>query len=472
MYFWPVVIAFLLSIAARGQDFFLATDKVFASSTSQWLCTELEKGQPGYYSSTIQARMYYRPSEMERSLVPAELLPDSSTQLQFYRLYFPEAPASLGRFQKLKALTDLYIPLIDKQLMLYKLPREWKYLALILSGLSPVHTSADGRAGIWSLDYYVARSYGLRIDELVDERRGGDFTSLAAIQYLSDLYIQFESDPVPVILAYTQSMAAAKYWMTEESKQVKDLSQQQTLILQFLAYSTALFHSTSTPHQLNACFDILGQFDPVRFEAPVAYKALEVLLAQRNDALRAMNPVFYGNIVPGNYIRVPFMLDKAAAARYVLLKDSIYQWKPSSPEVKPVTEDVVFHTVRRGESLGSIAKKYKVSVQRLKQWNHIRKDRIDVGQRLKIIRPGKKVAPPSSTEESSTSAPREQQAPQSTAKPAGQKDTALVHTVRSGDSLWKISRKYGVTERQIKQWNKCGDDLRPGQKLKIYRNKR
>lgn len=466
-----LIIAFSVSLAGHGQDYYQETNAVLAASAAQWLCEALQEGDKAYYSSTPQARVFYKPSEMERSLVPFEFLPDSSAQLRLYRLYFPSSSENNGRFQKLKALCDLYFPLIEKQLIQYKIPREWKFLALILSGLSPTHTSSDGRAGIWNLDYYVARSYGLRIDETIDERRGGDFTSLAAIQYLSDLYIQFEGQTVPVIIAYTQSMAAAKYWMEQRSQGKANLTIRQRDILHTLAYTHALFHATGTPHQLNACFDILGQFDPVRFEQPVLYKALQDVLDQSDAVLRAMNPVFCGVSIPGSYSRVPFMLDKAAAARYALLKDSIFQWKPATPKVAVVGDDVVFHTVRRGESLGSIAKKYKVSVSKLKQWNHIRKDRIDVGQRLKIIRPGNKeiaATPPPDVQHLPDSSSTVTKPPKPPIQP---KEFAIVHTVKSGDSLWKIGRKYGVTERQIKQWNKCGDDLRPGQKLKIYRKR-
>lgn len=89
------------------------------------------------------------------------------------------------------------------------------------------------------------------------------------------------------------------------------------------------------------------------------------------------------------------------------------------------------HTVKRGETLFSIANTYKVSVGDIKAWNNLQGNSIQYGQRLKI----------GGTEEArSTSTTRE---------PA----TSSYHTVRSGETLFSIANRYGVTVNQLKAWN-------------------
>ena len=97
------------------------------------------------------------------------------------------------------------------------------------------------------------------------------------------------------------------------------------------------------------------------------------------------------------------------------------------------------HTVKSGENLSVIAKKYKCTITELKKWNNLKSNTLQIGQKLKVY-------PPS---ESS--------------------GATVIHTVKSGDNLWDISRKYGVTVEQIRSLNGLSSKavLKIGQKLKI-----
>ena len=111
----------------------------------------------------------------------------------------------------------------------------------------------------------------------------------------------------------------------------------------------------------------------------------------------------------------------------------------------------ITHTVRPGESLWAIARKYGATVTQLKKWNGLRSDRISPGQKLVVYASGTKYAGGSGT--------------------SGKKGKTkkVVHVVRSGESLWSIARKYGTTVNDIKRWNKLGSStLRVGQKLVLY----
>ncbi|MFU8843707.1 MAG: LysM peptidoglycan-binding domain-containing protein [Bacteroidales bacterium] len=110
------------------------------------------------------------------------------------------------------------------------------------------------------------------------------------------------------------------------------------------------------------------------------------------------------------------------------------------------------HTVKNGETLGSIAAKYSCSVNDLKQWNNLKSDQIHPDQKLRIANPKTTAA---------TSPKETSQAPSA---------DYIYHVVRKGDTLWDIARLYdGVTVDQIKKLNNIENSnrLKPGQKLKV-----
>ena len=113
----------------------------------------------------------------------------------------------------------------------------------------------------------------------------------------------------------------------------------------------------------------------------------------------------------------------------------------NSNPVERSTEQKI-HTVKSGENLSVIAKKYKCTVTELKRWNNLKSNTLQIGQKLKVY-------PPANGSSSS-----------------GGK---IVHTVKSGDNLWDISRKYGVSVEQIRKLNGLSSKavLKVGQKLVI-----
>ena len=122
----------------------------------------------------------------------------------------------------------------------------------------------------------------------------------------------------------------------------------------------------------------------------------------------------------------------------------------SQPVMRSTTQKV--HTVKSGENLGVISRKYKCSVTDLKEWNNLKNNTIKVGQKLKVYPP---------EEEESQKA--------STTKSGGY----LIYTVKSGDNLWDIAKKFdGVTVEQLKKLNGLNSKgaIKVGQKLKIKKS--
>ncbi len=169
--------------------------------------------------------------------------------------------------------------------------------------------------------------------------------------------------------------------------------------------------------------------------------------------------------VPGETTTVYHIVKKGEtlseiASRYGVKVSDLVRWnglKSSTIRVgqrlrvelseEPLESRELVHVVRRGESLWSIARRYGVTVSDIKRWNNLRSDRLSPGQRLVLKGSGGTLA-------------------KRTTKRKGKK---LAHTVRRGESLWSIARRYGVTISDIKRWNGLKSDvLRPGQKLVIY----
>ena len=145
-------------------------------------------------------------------------------------------------------------------------------------------------------------------------------------------------------------------------------------------------------------------------------------------------------------IRLPYN----AAATFVNNSDSIYAYSESLQEKYVAVDAPIVHRVKKGEYLGGIANKYHTTIGRIKNWNNLSSNNLRIGQKLVIyINPD--------------SAPNSQSTTKRNSK------GEIIYTVKSGDTLWDIARKYmGVSVAQIEQLNNITyRDLKPGLTLKI-----
>ncbi len=116
-----------------------------------------------------------------------------------------------------------------------------------------------------------------------------------------------------------------------------------------------------------------------------------------------------------------------------------------------------YHTVVAGESLYKISKLYNVTIEDLRSWNNLTDNNLKLGQELKVSEPEEVVTPTAKT----TSEDKPAASPTSTSG-------SSYHTVAAGESMYQISRKYGVTIKDIMEWNKKSDfNVAPGEKLFI-----
>ncbi|RMF94221.1 MAG: LysM peptidoglycan-binding domain-containing protein, partial [Candidatus Schekmanbacteria bacterium] len=118
----------------------------------------------------------------------------------------------------------------------------------------------------------------------------------------------------------------------------------------------------------------------------------------------------------------------------------------------------IIHKVRRGENLWLISRKYGVTISSLMKWNNIRyANRIKPGQPIKVY-----------LERVALSSKKNSTVQRTESKNSSTNET-IIYKVKKGDSLWSISKKYGVSIENIKRWNnlKYSNRLMPGDELRI-----
>ena len=121
------------------------------------------------------------------------------------------------------------------------------------------------------------------------------------------------------------------------------------------------------------------------------------------------------------------------------------------------------HVVKQGETLFSISKVYEVTIDQLRSWNNLSGNQISIGQRLIVS------APVSSTPPVESSPPTEIPPTQQPISPENTDTELIRHQVRTGETLFNLSRRYGVSVNDIRSWNNLNSNLLEiGQVLNIH----
>jgi membrane-bound lytic murein transglycosylase D len=171
------------------------------------------------------------------------------------------------------------------------------------------------------------------------------------------------------------------------------------------------------------------------------------------------------SIIQAESLVLLYVAKQVSGSQGFLLNQSVFTWEDSWKK----------HKVTKGQTLAVVAKKYNVTTSQIKQWNGLKSNSLKSGQVLKIKTRVKKTISITESDPVATAQKamgEETAASDSTAvKPAPKPAPApksQVYTVRKGDTLNLIARKYGVTIAEMKKWNpKLTDRLQVGQKITI-----
>ncbi|MCA0958651.1 LysM peptidoglycan-binding domain-containing protein [Muricauda ruestringensis] len=372
--------------------------------------------------------------------------------------------------QRMMTASQFYFPLFEQELDNQDIPLEIKYLAIVESALNPKARSRVGAKGLWQFMYSTGKMYGLDVSSYVDERHDPIMATKAASKYLSRLYdifgdwdlalAAYNSGPGNVNKAIRRSGGYENYWNIRPFLPRETAGYLPAFLATMYIFEYAEEHGLQYKRAERAYFET----DTVHVKNLITFDQISKLVDIGKEELEMLNPAYKLNIIPKvegkNYaLRLPV----SKIGKFVSNEEEIYAYakkeldsmeKPLPSMIK--AQDQIRYRVKSGDYLGKIAERYGVGVSQIKRWNGLRSNNLRVGQRLTIFPRKPYIAKKSSNNSSS----------KSNGKVA---DGSKIHTVRSGDSLWTISKKYpGVSIENLREWNGIsGNNLKPGTKLKL-----
>ncbi|MDA3905376.1 MAG: LysM peptidoglycan-binding domain-containing protein [Bacteroidales bacterium] len=363
---------------------------------------------------------------------------------------------------RMLGLAEIYFPLFEASLDKYNIPLEIKYLAVVESALNPTAGSRAGAKGLWQFMYATGKMYGLNQTSLVDDRFDPYKATEAACQHMLDLFAiyndwnlvlaAYNSGPGNVNRAIRRAGGVKDYWAIWPFLPRETRGYIPAFIAVNYVFNYAAEHNIfpSDPGILYNQIDSITVRDAISFDQIAEFMNLPI------EDVKFLNPAYKEGIIPAvNGQKYVLRLPRKYINYFIDHEDSLYAFKSEKgiehekllAKIKEAKQRSI-HFVRSGENLGLIAQKYRTSVSRLKAWNGLRNSRIYPGQKLIVYNAGNA---PTTSNVSKRNPP-----------------INGYHTVKYGENLGLISKKYGVSVNQIKSWNDINSNLiKPGQKLRV-----
>ena len=308
---------------------------------------------------------------------------------------------------------NFYMPIFEQALDTYQLPLELKYLPIIESALNPTAVSRVGATGLWQFMLATGKAYGLEVTSVTDDRRDPVKSSFAAARYLRDLYELF-GDWNLVIAAYNcgpeninrairRSGGQRDYWkiypyLPKETR---------GYVPAFIAANYAMTYYCE--HGICPMTSKLPvKTDTVMVTQNVSFQQIAQVCNLDVDMIRSLNPVYRREMIYGYSKPSPLRLPVNDVARFIDMEDSIYAMASHQQVKRPEVEvderpkqqptarqrtttttntrrnQAVYVKVKRGDTLGAIARRNRTTVQKIKQLNGMRSDVIQVGKSLRV----------------------------------------------------------------------------------------
>jgi membrane-bound lytic murein transglycosylase D len=370
------------------------------------------------------------------------------------RNWYLKHPTYLKRVQE-RATPYLYYIVTETEKR--NMPAELALLPIVESAFQPFAYSHGRAAGIWQFIPSTGRGFGLKQNWWYDGRRDIYASTQAALDYLSNLSKRFDDDWLLALAAYNsgggtvnkairknrEKNKATDYWSLNLPKETR------TYVPRLLAIADILANAEMYGIEL---IDIPNQ---PQFSAIDTGSQLDLALAAELAGISVkeiykFNPGFNRwSTDPAGPHRLLIPIEKS-----VIFKEKLAEL-PTSKRVKWAR-----HRIRSGETLGHIANKYNTSIAVIKKINSVKGHSIRAGKHLLIPTSSQGLAHYSLSQSQRNLA-------KLSAKRKGHKQ---LHTVKSGDTLWDIARSHSISTRQLASWNNMAprDTLKLGQKLAIW----
>ena len=319
---------------------------------------------------------------------------------ELVRSYIKRYTDGSGLMSRVLALAQYYFPMIEEELLKAGLPVELRAMAIIESALQATVVSRAGASGLWQFMPVTARAYGLEVNSMVDERFDPYKATKAACKYMKDLYKMY-NDWSLAIAAYNcgpgnvnKALARAGgnpqsfwdvYWYLP--------SETRGYVPAFIAANYAYAY-----HQAHN----------ITYSEPPMPIAVDTIQASRllhlgqvsstidvtTDALKMLNPQYKLDVIPATNKNYTLILPANRVTDYITRQDSIFAkdsvylkeyLNPGAVAKKMTETTTIYYRVKKGDTLGAIAKRYRVTTKQLMTWNRLKSaNRLSIGQRLRI----------------------------------------------------------------------------------------
>ena len=346
--------------------------------------------------SVYKARLQALPCVIE--------LPYNERVRAFILRYVKRSPKQVARMMR---MSEYYFPLFEDVLGHYDLPYELKYLPIIESALNPIARSHVGAAGLWQFMPATGKLFGLEVNSLVDERMDPLKSTEAACRFLSSMYAIYH-DWNLVIAAYNcgagnVNKAIRKAGGKRDFWSIYPFLPRETrnYVPIFIAANYAMNYGQEHGICKAPIEDKAMVTDTIRTNQRMHLQQISDNLGIEMAELRRLNPQYSRDILPGGSMYA-LCLPADKMGPFIDMQDSIIAYKADSLinnrraeiDLAKVTSvsgayrvnGVTYYKIKRGDTLGGIAKKFHCTVKQLKQWNGLKNDNIREGQKLKICR--------------------------------------------------------------------------------------
>ena len=315
----------------------------------------------------------------------------------------------IGRLRRSVAMmlgaSNFYTPIFEDALESYQLPLELKYLPVIESALNPNATSRMGAGGLWQFMPTTGKQYGLEINSLIDERRDPVKASYAAAHMLKDLYdifgdwtlviASYNCGPGNVSKAIKRAGGEKDYWKISTYLPAETRG----YVPAFIAANYIMnYYCDHNICPADAKLPI--GTDTIVVSRNVDMERISTLCNIPLEELKALNPQYRTTRIPGAGRKCILRMPLEGINAFIESGDSIYtdasgvsadamliaQNLDNTPKAKSRTSSRGSRTVtvRKGDTLGAIARRNHTTVAALRRANGIKGSNIRPGQKLRL----------------------------------------------------------------------------------------
>lgn len=345
-----------------------------------------------------------------------------------------------------------YRQMMESELQKAGLPTDLMYLSMIESGYYELAYSKSRAVGLWQFMKGTGRQYHLKVDKYVDERRDPVKATKAAVEYLSDLYKEF-GDWHLAVAAYNGGPGKIRHGLKKyKVDNFWDLASQKHLRLETKRYVPKLIAAlviAKEPEKYG--FTNISYKKPLEFETitvgpNMTLSAIALISDSSEKEIKALNRELKRGKTPGNQARYGVKIPP----------NTISIAKKNMSRLHSIaTTGYKTHKIRKGDTLSKICRRYDVNKTTLLKVNNLRSSKLIPGRNLRI--PYSTITYRLLPEGSSDAM-------------AAYKDSLILHRIKRGETISKISSKYRVPAEMIVAWNglKNAHTIREGQQLALY----